>query len=49
MLFLGLLMLCSLSVFEENLLPGTKIVMLNLTVVDLMLVCLFVCFHNRYK
>lgn len=45
MLFLGLLILCSLSVFEENLLPGAKILTLNLTVVDLMLffVCLFFC------
>lgn len=36
MLFSGLLILCSLSVFEENVLPGAKILMPNLTVVDLM-------------
>lgn len=44
MLFSGLLILCSLSVFEENVLPGAKILMPNLTVVDLML--LFFFFFN---
>lgn len=41
MLFSGLLILCSLSVFEENVLPGAKILMPNLTVVDLMLLFFF--------
>lgn len=45
MLFSGLLILCSLSVFEENVLPGAKILMPNLTVVDLMLLFFFFFFN----
>lgn len=41
MLFLELLILYNLSVFEDDLLPGAKILMLNLTVVDLMIFFFF--------
>lgn len=48
MLFLELLILCSLSVFEDNFVPEAKILMLNLTVVDL-ITLFFFFLHNRYK
>lgn len=41
MLFLELLILCSLSVFEDNFLPEAKILMLILTVVDLIILFFF--------